>query len=141
MTTVKRKVAITLKAHCRRTIKRSPEDEAEKPRPKGKIPRVSRLMALAIHFDEMLRSGEAKDSTELAVLYDITQPRMSQISSLALLAPEIQEALLNLPRETTGRSQIHEKCLRPICAQVDFDRQQEMWKQLKKRIVESPLNE
>ncbi len=131
MTTIKRKVAVTLKARSRRTIKPVGDDEAEaKPQRRGKIPRVSRLMALAIQFDEMIRSGEAKDATELAILYDVTQPRMSQIRALSLLAPDIQETLLNLPQETTGRSPIHEKILRPVCSEMDFDRQREMWKSI-----------
>lgn len=85
-------------------------------------------MALAIQFDEMIRTGEVKDATELAILYDITQPRMSQIRSLALLVPDIQEAILELPAETTGRSPIHEKVLRPVSSEIDFDRQREMWR-------------
>ncbi|MCA9137970.1 MAG: hypothetical protein KDB00_14460 [Planctomycetales bacterium] len=131
MTTVKTKLNLKLASKGRRTLRtQSKEEPVEKPKPKGKIPRISRLVALAIEFDEMLRSGAANDATDLAEMYDITQPRMSQIISLALLAPDIQETLLNLPRETAGRSQIHEKALRPICSQVDFDRQREMWNEL-----------
>ena len=82
MTTIKRKVNITLAARSRRTIRPAEERAAdEKPKPRGKVPRVSRLMALAIQFDEMIRRGEVRDATELAILYDITQPRMSQIPS------------------------------------------------------------
>ncbi len=85
---------------------------------------------LAIQFDEMIRTAEAKDATELAILYDVTQPRMSQIRALSLLAPDIQEALLNLPQETIGRSPIHEKLMRPVCSEIDFDRQREMWREI-----------
>lgn len=130
MTTVKRKVNIKLAARSRRTIKPASEAPDQKPKRRGKIPRVTRLMALAIQFNEMLRSGEARDATELAMLYDITQPRMSQIRALALLAPDIQEAILNLPAETEGRSPITEKLLRPMCSEIDFDRQREMWRRL-----------
>lgn len=127
MTTVKRKVNITLSARSRRTIKPAADESEDQPKRRGKIPRVTRLMALAIQFDEMIRTGEARDATELAMLYDITQPRMSQIRSLALLAPSIQDTILNLPQETAGRSQIHEKMLRPTTSEIDFDRQREMW--------------
>jgi hypothetical protein len=130
MTTIKRKVEFKINARSRRTIEPATDDAlATKPTRKGKIPRVSRLMALAIKFDDMIRTGEAKDATELAILYDITQPRMSQIRALSLLAPDIQETLLNLPLETAGRSQIHEKLLRPISAEISFDRQREMWQE------------
>ncbi len=128
MITVKRKVAVKLST--RSSHKAAPVNEAAKPKPRGKIPRVSRLMALAIKFDEMLRSGEVTDATELASLYNVTQPRMSQIRAMALLAPDIQEAILNFPAEIKGRSPITEKLLRQLCSEVDFARQREMWKAL-----------
>lgn len=43
--------------------------------------------ALAIQFEEMLQAGEVSDATELVSLYNVTQPRMSQIRALSLLAP------------------------------------------------------
>jgi hypothetical protein len=63
----------------------------------------------------------------------VTQPRMSQILNLTLLAPDIQEALLFLPRVTTGKSLIHEKMLRPIAAEVEWERQKEMWRKIQSR--------
>ncbi|TWU07811.1 recombinase family protein [Stieleria varia] len=124
-------VNIKLAAHSRRTIKPAADtDEAEPRKRRGKFPRVSRLMALAIQLDEMIRRGEVRDATELAILYDITQSRMSKIRAMTLLAPDIQEAILNLPQEIEGRCQIHEKGLRPIRSEVYFDRQPEMWKTL-----------
>src|SRR6056297_860227 len=130
MTTVKRKVNIKLAARSRQTIKPAAAEATEPVKRRGKVPRVARLMALAIQFDEMIRRGEVGDATELAMLYDITQPRMSQIRAMTLLAPDIQEAILILPQEIEGRCQIHEKGLRPIRSEVDFDRQREMWAQL-----------
>ena len=137
MTTIKRKVDIKLSARSRRTIKPAEEREpGDKPKPRGKIPRVSRLMALAIQFDAMIQRGEVSDATELAILYDITQPRMSQIRAMTLLAPDIQEAILNLPKEHEGRCPIHEKALRPIRSEIDFDRQREMWNELRQSVTE-----
>ena len=34
---------------------------AEAPLPMGRVPRVSRIMALAIRFDKLIRDGVAKD--------------------------------------------------------------------------------
>jgi hypothetical protein len=65
--------------------------------------------------------------TELARLGHVSQPRMSQILNLTLLAPDIQEALLCLPRVATGKAAIHERMLRPIAAETDWARQREMW--------------
>ena len=64
----------------------------------GRVPRVSRLMALAIHMDELVRRGEVTDYAELAYLAHVTRARISQIRALLHLAPEIQEAILGLPR-------------------------------------------
>jgi hypothetical protein len=86
-------------------------------------------MALAIHFDEMLRTGEASDTIELARRGHVTQPRMSQIMALNQLAPDIQEALLNLPA-TKGKPEIHEKRLRPIAAMLNWDEQRKVWREL-----------
>ncbi len=95
--------------------------------PVAAIPRVSKLMALAIHFDRLLRSGEIADVNELAELCHVTQPRISQILALNMLAPEIQEQLLFLPEVASGRPVVHERMLRPIAAEVDWGRQREIW--------------
>jgi len=60
-------------------------------------------MALAIHFDGLLRRGQVADLTELARLTMVTQPRITQVMNLLHLAPDIQEALLFLPRGTAWR--------------------------------------
>jgi hypothetical protein len=93
----------------------------------GRVPRISRLMALAIRFEGMLRDGEVRDQSELARLAHVTQPRMTQILNLLHLAPSLQEEILHLPRVTEGKDPIHERLLRPIAAEVDCARQREMW--------------
>lgn len=93
---------------------------------RGKVPRISRLMALAIEMDALLRAGELQDLAELAKLGHVTQPRVSQVLNLTLLAPDIQEKLLNLPPIVQGKSTIHEKMLRPVAAEVDWDVQRRM---------------
>lgn len=125
MITVKRRIQIDREAHGRRRVA-APTPETADVAP-GRIHRISRLMAVAIRLDGMLRSGEVDDLTELARLSHVTQPRMSQILNLALLAPDIQEELLHLPRVVDGRDLIHEKMLRPISAEVDWRKQREMF--------------
>lgn len=101
------------------------------PEPKGgRIPRVSRLMALAIHFDRLIREGTVKDITELARLAHVTQPRMTQIMNLNHLAPDIQEQLLFLPKVTVGRERIHERALRRLVVIPDFNTQRRYWAEL-----------
>ncbi len=97
---------------------------------RGAVPRISKLMALAIEMDDLLRDGEVQDLAELASLGHVTQPRISQILNLTLLAPDIQEKLLSLPLVTRGKSPIHEKMLRPVAAEVNWATQRAMYERL-----------
>ena len=99
--------------------------------PAGRIPRVSKLMALAIRFDRLLREGKIADQSELARLAHVTQPRMTQIMNLLHLAPDIQEALLHLPIVESGRDAITERDLRPIVRLRDWQSQRDMWDMVK----------
>ncbi len=85
------------------------------------------IMALAIHCDQMIREGKVANQTELARLLHVTQPRMTQIMNLLLLAPDIQEKLLFLPRVEQGEDPVTERDLRAVCAEVDWERQRGMW--------------
>ncbi len=51
-------------------------------------------MALAIHFEDLIRQGVVTDYADLARLGHVTRARVTQIMNLRLLAPEIQEDLL-----------------------------------------------
>ena len=131
MITVKRKVHFVRRDHGRKTI-------ADQPRPTeqvepGRIPRISRLMALAIRFDRLIREGKVTDLSELARLAHVTQPRITQIMNLNHLAPDIQEELLFLPRVTNGRDLVHERMLRPIAAEISLRCQRQLWRELTSR--------
>ena len=89
----------------------------------GRIPRVSKIMALAIRFDQLIRSGVAKDQSALAKLGHISRVRMTQIMNLNLLAPDIQEEVLHLPLHYCGSEVLKESELREIAAEVDWGRQ------------------
>lgn len=95
--------------------------------PKGKIPRISRLMALAIHCDELLRTGQITNQSELARYAQITPARMTQILTLLNLAPDIQEDILFLPRTTAGRGEIQEKDIRKIARELNWGMQRIGW--------------
>jgi len=113
--------------------KRIREAAPEPPSPAlpGSLPRVTRLMALAIKFDAMLARGEVRDYADLARLGYVSRARITQIMNLLTLAPDIQEALLSLPRTTTGRDPIREQNLRPITAFPFWNRQRKMWDTMK----------
>ena len=102
----------------------------------GRIPRISRLLALAIHFDKLIRQGTVRDYADLARLGSVSRTRVSQIMDPLNLAPSIQERILLMPR-TTGRDVITERQLRGIVAETDFSRQMEMW-EARSRLRECP---
>src|SRR5713226_5882639 len=89
----------------------------------GRIPRVTRLLALAHRIDGMIRSGEIRNWAEAARLAGVTRARMTQIAKLLLLAPKIQENILNLPNVTRGPDPVTDRALRAAAAQVDWRRQ------------------
>ena len=45
----------------------------------GNVPRISKLMALAIRFDALVRHGEVRDYADLARLGYVTRARITQI--------------------------------------------------------------
>jgi site-specific DNA recombinase len=95
------------------------------------VPRVSRLMALAIKFERLVREGQASSYRILAEMGHISRARLSQILRLAELAPEIQEELLFLPKVVSGPDRITEKALRHIARSVDWDWQRKQFQNLR----------
>jgi len=116
--------------HGRGTRKVLKEGDAPKTRALGSVPRVSRLMALAIHMQELVDSGEVTDYAELARLAHVSRARITQIMNLLLLAPDIQEEILFLPRTDGGRAPIREHMVRPITAVIDWRKQRRMWQEM-----------
>jgi hypothetical protein len=89
--------------------------------PPARIPRTTRLMALAIKFQEMVDRGEVRDYADIARLGFVTRARLTQIMNLLLLAPNIQEVLLSemLPMHTS----IPERTLRAVAQMVLWEDQ------------------
>jgi len=79
-----------------------------------RIPRVSRLMALAIKFQHMVDRGEVRDYADLARLGFVTRARITQIMNLLNLAPRIQESLLFLDSSSGGCMPVSEHDLRTV---------------------------
>jgi hypothetical protein len=99
---------------------------ASPPTPTGeRIPRISRLMALAIKFEDMIARGEVRDCADLARLGYVTRARITQIMNLLLLAPEIQEQILFLKLDPCFT--IGERQMRDIIAEVDWQLQRTRW--------------
>lgn len=89
-----------------------------------RIPRVARLMALAIKFQDMVDRREVRDYAELARLGFVTRARLTQIMNLLLLAPDIQASLLLQDAEREG---VPERLIRPLVAVPMWDHQRLLW--------------
>ncbi|HEY1067607.1 MAG TPA: hypothetical protein VGE52_15900 [Pirellulales bacterium] len=87
-------------------------------------------MALAIRFDHLIATGVIADYSELARLAHVSRARMSQIMNLRLLAPDVQEALLFLPRVAAGRDPIRLEQLQQIALTPDWRKQRRQCTQL-----------
>ncbi|MBL8743914.1 MAG: hypothetical protein JNK04_22555 [Myxococcales bacterium] len=107
------------------------EKPAKSAAPPGNLPRVTRLMALAIRFDQLVRDGEVRDLADIARLGHVTRARVTQVMNLLHLSPDIQEAILFLPRVEQGRDPITERDLRPVAALPDWRKQRSAWKGLR----------
>lgn len=103
---------------------------APPPLPAGRVQRVARLMALAIRCEERLAAGDLASRKELARLGQVTVARVSQILNLLNLAPDLQEALLNLPRVESGRDPVKLADLQPIACTMDWRDQRRKWQEL-----------
>lgn len=96
----------------------------------GKLARVTYLMAIAIHFDQLISEGEIEDFAEIARLENVSRARVTQVMNLRLLAPDIQEALLRLPRTTSGHDRFNFRELQSIAYESDWKVQRRKWRQL-----------
>ena len=114
----------------RRSRREMANGEAEPEPPVGRVPRVSRLMALAIRLGQLIRDGKVADQAELARLGHVTRARLTQIMNLLLLAPDIQEEILFLAKTERGRDAVTERELRPIAATVGWGKQRRMWRRI-----------
>jgi hypothetical protein len=97
----------------------------------GRLPRVTQVLALAIHFENMIEQGDAKDYADLGRLGGLCRERVSQIMRLIYLAPDIQVELLYLPPVPTGRYPVSETAVRKIANLLCWVEQRDQWAQLR----------
>jgi hypothetical protein len=129
--TVERDITFKTGLFGKKCVAQKSDTETPKSSP-GKLPRITKLMALAIRFEELLRTNVVSDYVDLARLGHVTRARITQIMNLRLLAPDIQEEILFLPRVLQGTKQVTLKQLQPIAVQSDWKRQRRLWKSLSK---------
>jgi hypothetical protein len=117
----------------RRRWRKRPNQQAgraEARPPAGRVPRIARLMALALRCQELLATGVIGRYTELAALGHVSRAHISQIMNLLVLAPDIQETLLFLPPVERGRDPLHLRQLQPLALVLDWRKQRRLWQAL-----------
>jgi len=97
---------------------------------RGRLQRVTKLMALAISFDQLIQDGVVEDQGEIARLGHVTPARLSQIMGMLSLAPDIQEAILFLPRIDSGPDTVKEIDVRRIARVLDWGVQRGRWERI-----------
>ncbi len=97
--------------------------QGEAPVRRGRVPRISKLMALAITFEELMRSGAVQTFAELADLGHVSPARITQVMKLVLLAPAIQERLLFLPAVQNGRDRVLLRDLQGVAREAGWGKQ------------------
>ncbi len=107
-----------------------PGEGPRRPAEPGRLPRVTRFMALAIRFDRLLRDGAVESYAELARLGHVTRARVTQIMNLLHLAPDVQEEILFLPRTESGRDTVILAQLQAIAQVPDWRKQRVLWREL-----------
>jgi hypothetical protein len=100
----------------------------------GRLPRVTQVLALALSFQDMIATGNARNYEDLANRTGVTTERLSQVMKLIWLAPAIQEEILWLPASST-RYPLTENAVRSIAATWSWSEQLKFWGDLKKELL------
>ena len=104
-------VTLPVRQRRRKASQNGEPGSVSKPVSRPQIPRITRLIALAIKFQDMVDCGDVRDYADLARLGYVTRARVTQIMNLLMLAPDIQEQLL-FPVGATAM--LRERELRPM---------------------------
>jgi hypothetical protein len=97
--------AITVKVAFRTCRRHEAPAAASKP---AAPTAIARRLALAHHVESLIERGELRDLAHAAERIGVTNARMTQVADLALLAPDIQSAVL------LGRCQPRDRHLRAV---------------------------
>lgn len=92
-----------------------------------RLPRVTRLLALAHRFAQLIERGDARSMADLARAGRVSRARVTQIMNLMFLSPDIQAAVLSLEPVRASRDPV---ILREIChvaGALDWTEQRRRW--------------
>lgn len=90
-----------------------------------RLPRITRWMALSIKYEHLIQKGLVQTHRELSDLAGADRSHISFIMRLRLLAPDIQEWILNLPEIEKGKDPINWKEARRLSGIVSWEEQRQ----------------
>lgn len=101
----------------------APEPPAE---PVYRPARVAQMLALAHRIEAAIESGEYADRADVARQLGFTRARVTQLLDLTLLAPDLQERVIEL-EAIDGRELLTERGLRPVLRHESWAEQRRAW--------------
>jgi hypothetical protein len=104
--------------------------QPEQPTP-GRLPRITKMMALAIRLDHFINSCQLTDQTELARADHVSRSRLTQNMDLNLLEPDIQEVILLTGDNSKNQSLLKKCSVRNVARIPSWSVQRRLWKNLK----------
>ena len=107
--------------------------------PTERVTRITRLLALAQKFEELIAAGVVNNYAALAQVGRVSRSRVTQMTSLLNLAPDIQEEILFLGVEEAEQFRISEPSLRKLTATLVWKQQREQWKNLRRPAIRSKI--
>ncbi|NIM18733.1 MAG: hypothetical protein GTO51_00560 [Candidatus Latescibacteria bacterium] len=96
--------------------------------PNEDLPRLTRLLALAHRWNRLIDEGVVGSYSEIASLMGISRARVSQITDLLYLAPEIQEHILVLSNRR-AQVDVPERAVRSLTKLPIWKEQYKLWKE------------
>ena len=101
---------MNLRARFEDDVSRAEQTAKETRHPVGDdvVSPAARNLALAHHLAHRIDRGEIADYTQAARILGVSQPRLTHLMSMLLLAPSIQEAIL------VGDMRLGDKALRQL---------------------------
>ena len=91
------------------------------------VPRISRLLALALKMEQMIEDGTVTKYSDLAHLGQVSAARITQIMNLLHLAPDIQEQILS---PDIPHLELRESAVRKLSTVVLWSEQRNRWQDL-----------
>jgi len=124
----------------RRAVAFTPDAPPPALAPVRRPARLASMLALAHHIQRAIDSGKYRDQADLARALGFTRARITQVSNLTCIAPDIQAEILAL-EAVDGREPLHERALRPVMAPLVWTRQREAWARIKASMGAEPVKQ